>query len=140
LIVVPRISWPLDRTLAGSSAFSFGSSAIPETTSWAGMAVEPADGEEPLALLAADPLALSELAAPLAAVEELLDELQPASTIAPATAMAAAAAGMRARRAGCLSGVTGSSFQIPVSWQVERGAPLAAGAGGRVGTAEGPER
>jgi hypothetical protein len=90
------------------------------------MAVEPADGEEPLALLAEEPLALPELAAPLAAAPfveaavELLDELQPASTIAPATARAAATAGMRTRRAGCLSGVTESSFQVPVSWQVER--------------------
>jgi hypothetical protein len=42
---VPRISWPLDCTLAGSSACSFWSYAIPDTTSWAGIAVEAAAGE-----------------------------------------------------------------------------------------------
>src|ERR1700756_4862136 len=73
-MVGPRISWPLDRTLAGSSAFSFGSAAIPETTSWAGMAVEPADGE-------AVPGSLAALLA-AAADAELVDELQPASAIA----------------------------------------------------------
>src|ERR1700756_3299817 len=54
--VVPRISWPLDRTLADSSACSLGSSAIPDTTSWAGMAVEAAAGEAlPAALLGSAP-------------------------------------------------------------------------------------
>src|ERR1700722_8405955 len=96
LIVVPRSSWPLDRTLAGSSALSFLSSAIPEVTSWVGRAVEPADGEEPPPL-AGDALAPVELAAPAAAgaEEELPDEPQPASTIAPVTARAAASTGMR---------------------------------------------
>jgi hypothetical protein len=114
LIVVPRINLPADRTLAGSSAFSFGSSAIEETTSWVGIAVELADGEvAPAPLAAAVPLAAPELAA-LSAVadEELLDELQPASTIAPLTARVAAMASTRGRRARGLSMVTELSFQV----------------------------
>src|ERR1700741_2934514 len=87
---VPRDSCPLDRTLAGSSAFSFGSSVMPETTSVAGTAVEPAPA-------AGDPLAP---VAPLgsAAEEEPPDEPQPASVRAQATARAAATARTRGGR------------------------------------------
>src|SRR6202012_384948 len=53
--VVPRSSWPLDRTLAGSSAFSLGSSLTPDTTSWAGTADAPSAGADPAAPPAADP-------------------------------------------------------------------------------------
>jgi hypothetical protein len=71
--------------------------------------------EEVPALLAADPLAPLELAALLvAADEELLDELQPASTSAPAAARTAATAAMRPRRAGCLSTVTRLSFRLQI--------------------------
>ena len=96
---MPRISWPLDRTLAGSSAFSFGSSAIPETTSWVGMAVEAAAGAAVPGSELADELELvpGEL--------ELPAELQPASASPQATASVAVTASSRGRcngRPGCL--------------------------------------
>src|ERR1700742_262310 len=92
--VVPRDSCPLDRTLAGSSAFSFGSSVMPETTSVAGTAVEPAPA-------AGDPL---DPAAPLGSAageeppDEPPDEPQPASVRAQTTARAAATARTRGGR------------------------------------------
>src|SRR6185437_7684545 len=120
-------SLPLDRTLAGSSAFSFGSSATEETTSWFGIAVELAEGAAAAALLAGGALAAPEVAA---AGAELLDELQPARTSAPPAARAAVAARMRGRRAGCLSVITELSFQVRVHSQVVRqGSSLPSGTG-----------
>src|ERR1700722_11119561 len=115
LIVVPRISWPLDRALAGSSAFSFGSSAIPETTSWVGMAVEAADGAALPGSELADELALAPDELALLDELELPEELQPASASPQATASVAVTASRRGRcngRRGGLSAGTGLTFRL----------------------------